>query len=308
MANEVSNASFVTNGGRVAHILAPLVFEQLWDPADLRALMTFVPYDVVGSATVRATLDAVPGALSAASSETSGGGSNSAYTTGKFDLTVARYLRIYQPTDLFGISGGPIDAVHVARRLSIGAGLTITDLLCAMFANIANSVGTSGVNLSVDNLYSAQFQLNSSLASGPYACVLHPVQMNDFRSSLRAEPGAIQFVPATADMLATKGPGFQGSWNGIEFYQSDSVATANASADRDGCMFAAGAFAYTLAPVMSRLGPAHIDPDDIIVDVGELMVERSRDAANGMTSFIANMYPATAEKEDLRAVRIVTDA
>jgi hypothetical protein len=312
MANEITEALLETNGGRIGQVLSALVLEQLYDPSDLRSLMQFIPWSVQGSDTMRITLDAVPGAYSAASSETSGGGSNSAYTTGKVDLAVARYLRIYQATDLFAVTGGPVTVANIAAKLSQGVGLTITDLLTALFPNVANSVGTSGVNLSVDNIYSAQFQLNSSnvprAPGSGWACVLHPVQINDLVTSLRSETGAMQWQAATAEMLSAKGPGFQGMWNGIEFYQSDSVATANAGADRDGCLFGFGAFAYSLAPIRSIPGQQMIDPDDLVVDADIFMVERSRDAPNGMTSFIGNFYPATAEREDLRAVRIVTDA
>jgi hypothetical protein len=312
MANEITEALLESNGGRVGQVLSALVLERLYDPSDLRALMQFVPWAAQGSDTMRVTLDAVPGSYSAASTEISGGQSNSAYTTSKFDLTVARYVRQYQATDLFAIGGPPVTLASIAQKLSIGVGLTITDLLTALFANVASSVGTSGQNLSADNIYSAMFQLNSSnvprAAGSRWACVLHPVQINDLVTSLRSEVGAMQYQSATADMLAVKGPGFHGTWNGVDFFQSDSVATANAAEDRDGCMFESGAFAYSLASIRALPGQQMIDPDDLIVDADIFMVERSRDATNGMTTLIGNFYPAVVEKEDLRACRVVTDA
>lgn len=309
MASEVTEASLESAGGRVSQILSALVLEQLYDPTDLRSLLRFVPPEFSGSDTLRVTLDAVPGAYTAATNETTGGQSNSAYTTSKFDLAIARYVKQYQMTDLFGVTspGAPIDAQRVVGKLIDGVTLTMTDLIVALFANIASSVGTSGVNLSVDNIYSAMFQLNSQSVPGPFACVLHPVQINDFITSLRAEPGAMQFQAATADMLALKGPGYKGSWNGVDFWQSDSVATANASADRDGCMFGYGAFAYTMAPTAPLVG-AFVAPQNVLIDAGVILVERNRDATNGMTTAIGNFYPAVVEEEDLRACRIVTDA
>lgn len=313
MANEITEALLETNGGRVSQVLSALVLEQLYDPTDLRSLLRFVPPAFSGSDTVRVTLDAVPGAYAAASSEISGGQSNSAYTTGKFDLAIARYVRQYQMGDLFGITspGAPIDAQRVVGKLIDGVTLTMTDLICAMFANVASSVGTTTVNLSVDNIYSAMFQLNSSNVprgpAGKWACVLHPVQINDLVNSLRSETGAMQYQQATAEMLAVKGPGFHGSWNGVDFWQSDSVATANAAEDRDGCMFGYGAFAYTMAPTAQLVGQ-FVNPGDVLIDAGVILVERNRDATNGMTTAIGNFYPALAEEEDLRACRIVTDA
>jgi len=136
--------------------------------------------------------------------------------------------------------------------------------------------------------------------------VLHPTAINDFRTSLRSESGAIQYVPATAEMLATRGPGFQGTWNGIEIWQSDSCPTINAGADRSGAMFGKGAFAYTMAPVSALQG--HIPSANVLVDAGTVIVENSRDADNGLTKAVATMYPAVSEVEDARGVEIVSDA
>jgi hypothetical protein len=305
VANEVTFSSLSSNGGRISAVLSALVAEQLYDPTDLRATMTRYQWSAWGSDTMDITQNAVPGAFAAASSETSGGASNSAYTTSKFSLQVARYLRIYQVTDLFGVSGGPIDVNTVVQNLVDGVALTMTDLVTTLYSSLANNVGDTTVNLTVANIYEAMFQLNNSNAT-PSSCVLHPVQMSDFINGLRAETGAMQYQPATAELLRIKGPGFQGTWNGISFYQSDSCPTANAGADRVGAMTADGCFAYTLAPVAALQG--QIPADSILIDTGDLIVEAERDAANGMTSCIANLYPAVVEAEDLRGVAIITDA
>ncbi len=308
MANEIANSLLVTNGGRQSLVLSALLRQQLYDPTDLRSAMDFIPFSAPGSATMRGTLDAVPGAATAASSETSGGQSNSAYTTAKFDLTVARYVKQYQVTDLFGVTseGAPIDFAAVVRKLNEAVGLTMTDLLCAAFPNLATSVGTTLVNLSVDTIFLAQFALNLANVGGQYICVLHPQQINDFITSLRAEPGAMQFVAATPEMIAIHGPMARGMWNGIVFLQSDSVTLVNASADRAGAMFGQGCFAYTMAPVRPLLG--QIPAGNVLADAGLALVELARDATNGMSTAILNFYPAIAEVEDLRGVQIVTDA
>lgn len=305
MADEITFSGLSSTGGRISAVLSALVRQQLYDATDLRSVMTLIPWSSVGSDKMDVTLDAVPGAFAAASSETSGGLSNSAYTTSKFSLQVARYARQYQVTDLFGITGGPIDLDRVVNKLVEGAGLTMTDLLCNLFNSLSNSVGTSGVDLDVDTIYDALFQLNTSNASGPYTAVLQAQQMNDFRSSLRGETGAIQFREATAETLQARGPGYQGDFLGIRFYQSDSVAKINTNADYSGAMFVDGCFAYTMAPV--RALQAYIPEDNIIVDAGEVLVELDRDAGNAMSTCIANMYPAVVEVEDARGVEIVSD-
>ena len=307
MANEITNALLVANGGRVSAVLSALVLEQLHDPTDLREILQFIPWDQTGAATMDVTLDAVPGAYAAATSETVGGFSNSAYTTSKFQLTVARYGRQYQVTDLMGVSGGPIDLDRVVQNLINGVALTMTDLATALFPSFTDQVGSTGTDLSVDTMYDAQYalSLNNASASGGLNAVLHPQQMNDFISSLRGETGAQQYVPATAEMLALKGPGIQGTWNGITFWTSDSVGTVNAGADSAGALMAENAIAYTLGDVKRLQG--HVPAQNILVDAGMLLVELNRDADNGMSTAIANLYPAVAIREDERGVEIVSD-
>ena len=255
------------------------------------------------------TQEPVPGAAAAASSETAGGHSNSAYTTSRYQLAVARYVRNYEATDLMAITGGPINFMSIVANLVAGVSLTYTDLICALFPSLSNSVGTTTVNLDVDDIYDAMFQLNTSLvpiAPGlPWQTVLHQQQRNDFVSSLRSEAGALQYQAATADMIAAKGPGFNGTWNGVEFWQSDSVNAVATSADRNGAMFGYGCFEWTYGPVANIL--ARINPGDVILATDELFVERERDHVNGMTAPHLNLYPAVVEREDARGVGIITD-
>lgn len=311
MANEITHALLQTNGGQMASVMAEMLFEQLFDATDLRQLMTFHDLDgITGSDTVDVTKDAVPGAAAAFSSETSGGLSNSAYTTSKFSLAWAGYGRQYQMTDLLAINSGPVGMQQVLNKLQVTIGLTLTDLLAALFTSVSGSVtaqGGSGTALDVDLIYDAMFALNTALVPGPYAFVHYMKQHNNFQASLRAEPGAMQFVPATADMLRLRGPGYKGSWNGVDFWQSDSVPTANGGADSAGCMFGQGAFGYTLRSWRRVVAQGLISADDVLADFGVAFVERVRDGGNNMTSAILKMYPAVVEQEDARAVQVISD-
>ena len=306
MANEVTYATLLSNGGRVARVLSTMLHTLLYDPTGLRALMTFKPMAGQGSATTNITRLTRGSVMAAASSETSGGASNTALTTTNYDITVARYLLKMQPSDLFHITGGPIDVDVVLGILTESLDLTLTDLLCALFANIAGNVGTSGSDLTVDDIFDAIYYLNLQNNPGALATVLHNQQVNDLIESVRGETGAMQFRQDATGLLRPPGVGWKGRFLEVDFYQSDSVPTANAGADRRGCMFSAGAFAYQLAPVASM--QPMINPADILIATGEMFVERDRDADNGLTSLIVNSYPGTAEQEDLRAVRITTDA
>ena len=93
MANEVSYASLLSAGGRVARILSSLLHTNLYDPTGLRALMTFIPYSPMGSSTMNVTKVTRGSVMAAATTELSSGFANTALSTGNYDLAVARYFR-----------------------------------------------------------------------------------------------------------------------------------------------------------------------------------------------------------------------
>ena len=174
MANEVKYSSLLSTGGRISAVLSALVQEKLHDPTDLRSVMTLVPWGASGSDTMDVTIDAAPGAFASAAEAAST--VNSPYVTSKFSLQAVKKTRVYSLTDLFGVTGGPIDLEHVVKNLTDGVGLTMTDLLTTLFPSISNSVGTAAAVLTLDDIYSAQYQLNLSAAMGPYTSVLSPIR------------------------------------------------------------------------------------------------------------------------------------
>lgn len=306
MANETSYAALLSAGGRVARVLSDAIHENLYDPIGLRSLMTMVPFGAGGSATTNITKVTRGLAAAAASTEVSGGFSNTLPTTGNYDITVARYGAVIQPSDLFKITGVALDVSYILGMLMQALDLTLTDLLCALFANVAGNVGTSGADMTVDDFFDAIYYLNLQNNGAELAAVLHNQQVNDLIESVRGETGALAFRADAQGLLQVPGVGFRGQLAGVAIYQSDSCALANTNADRRGCMFAPGAFSYQLAPV-GAMDPM-IDPADLVFQTDEMFIERSRDSANALTSFLLNFYPGTAEAEDLRAVRITTDA
>ena len=311
MANENRHSTQQTSGGQLASVMSDEVVEQLFDGTDLRSLMQFHDVDgFTGSDTVDITQLPAPAATAAASSEISGGQSNSAFTTARFQLVWARRVLQYQSTDLLAINGGPVQQAAVISRLLWSVTLTLTDMLTALFPALANDVGPgTGVDLDVDSMYAAQYQLNGQNVPGPFAAVLHNEQFNNFQSSLRGETGAKAFQdPATSDMLRAMGPGWKGSWNNVNFWQSDSVTAVASSADRSGAMFGFGCFGYTLRDWRRIVGEGMLDSNDVRDDFGPGgFVERVRDGTNGMTALILNTYPAVVAQEDLRGVEIISD-
>ena len=289
---------------RVAAYLSQVLLQILHETGDLKNTMVEVPFDAsMGTAAAKLGLYQPLDAFSAPGEDTALSVTN--ITDSSATLTVARYGLQRELTDLAQITGQP-DLDRLAADMALSAGYTIGGLLTAAYTNLATTAGTSGVNLNVDAIYAAQYALQLSNVPGPYYCVLHMKQWNNFQASLRGEVGAVQFQAATDEMLAIKGPSFKGTWHGIEFYTHASVATDGT--DRIGAMYGRGCYAYTEAPI-AKVAPFF---QRGVIPVGAMMavefVRGSVGASKGKTFAIGHYYPAVAEVEDLRGCRILGKA
>ena len=161
------------------------------------------------------------------------------------------------------------------------------------------------------------FDLNlanaASTADAPYSLVIAPKQMNQLRNALRAEggdsvkPGSfLNFRAETGEITKANAPGYQGNFQGVDIWQSDSIATVDAGAHFAGAMFAKDCFAYTMAPVRALSG-AHVPASNILIDAGELLVEIERDATNGLSSAVASIFCGVSEAQDALGVLIKSD-
>lgn len=291
---------------RVAAYMNMGLLQLLHQKVDLRNTMIELPFQPnMGSAASKVGLWQPVDAFAAPGEDTASTVTN--ITDASATLTVAAYRLHREITDLAVLTGGPeIDELIAAMALS--ANYTIAGLLTAAFPSLATSVGTSGVNLAVDDIYSAQYALQLQNVDGPFYGVFHGVQFNDFQASLRGESGAVAFAPATDAQLAIKGEGFKGSWHGIDFYTHSTCTTANAGADRVGAVYGRGCFGYTEAP-LDRVAPFM---SKVALPAGSKLaveiVRGSVGALAGKTFVVGHYYPAIAELEDLRGVKVVTDA
>lgn len=291
---------------RVAAYLNQQLFQLLHEPTDLRQCLIEVPFSPnMGSAAVKLGLYNPVDVFAAPGEDTATSVTN--ITDASATLTVAKYGLQRELTDLAALTGGP-DLDVLANDMVLSANYTLASLLTAAFPSLATSVGTSGVNLTVDDIYSAIYAMHLSSVTGPFYCILKPKQFNNFMASLRGEGGASAFSSATNDMLAVKGPGFKGVWNGIEFYTHGTCVTANAGVDVVGALFGRGCYAFTEAPLdrITNYMAASVAPAG-----SKLVVEFARGstgATAGKTFIQGQYYPAIAEVEDLRGVKIVTKA
>jgi hypothetical protein len=233
---------------------------------------------------------------------------STALTNANVSVTVARQALSRSPTDLatmtwaFPSAGALVDAL--STDMVVAARRRFQAMLCDVTDGFTTVVGASGVDFSVTNWFSAMGALQAVSAPGPWLSVLAPQQLTDLQTSLRSETGALQFIPATAEMLAIKGQGYAGSFLGVDIFVSSEVPTANAGADRAGCIISYGAVAYaegTPVPVVGAGG--------LVLPAGtSIYVEIQRNAASALTNVVGNYYVGLAVAQDLLGVSVITDA
>jgi len=230
---------------------------------------------------------------------------NTTLTPSTVDITVGRSALRYDITDLAGLTGmgQDIDPFSLAAQMAMSAEARINQIIAATFASASNSVGTSGVDMSVDDFYDAMFQLESESNDGEFFCILHPQQLSDLRDSLRSESNnALAFSPATEDMLAIKGQGYAGRFGGVEIFKSSYVTEA--AGNKIGAMMSKGGVAYAIGTPRPLAGAgAEIRPAGTPV-----VVAFQRDESKGLTEVVGHLYCGAAITEDARIVKIVTDA
>lgn len=307
MANEIT---YTAASERVAAVLYGEMGLLLADRASLYKHPAINDYSDMagrGSTAIKIPLAGLAGydSMAATNADEVTAVGNTALTTTAPTITIARYALARDRSDLYQVTDPGLLSPEAIAADMVGAyHMAVTTAIAALGAGFSNSVGTSGVDMSVDDFYSAIFQLEESDVNGALLAVLHPVQVSNLQASIRLEGGANQYKAATQDMLDAKGQGFAGSFAGVDIFKSSKVPTANAGADRAGMMFAAGAigFAAGSPSAISSLG-------GVIVPAGsEVMVEFERDSAAGLQKMVGSAFFGVAELQDSKGVGIVTDA
>ena len=226
-----------------------------------------------------------------------------ALTDASADIAVVRGALVRELTDLANLTGfaEDISPMSLAQSMAWGYEAWFNGLVGTAVTGFTTDVGSTGVDMSVDDYYDAIFTLELASVPGPFYCLLAPRQLADLQNSLRAEAGAVQFMPATADMLKIKwGEGYAGEFLGVSIIKSSFVNTT--ATDEEGGMWGLGAVGYKTGTVRPPIGAAVTSVDS------EIVVEFERQAASGVTQIVGNGYAGVAIIEDARGVGIVTDA
>jgi hypothetical protein len=300
--------STLSGNARVAAVLAQEIVLKLADRASLHnhpSLINFGNIAGRGSAALQVPIVGLDGSDLLASAADGAVVANTTLTSTAATLTIGRFALRYDFTDLAGLTDSiGLTAQRLAESMVGSTVMAFQNALCDVTDGFTTTAGVSGVDMSVDDFYSAQFALTLASVPGPYIAILHPRQLADFQSSLRAEYGATQFVQATQDMLNIKGQGMAGTFNGVEVYVSSRVPTANAGADRAGAMFGRGAIGYVEGSPFPVVGaPGVVTPAG-----SPVVVEFDRVIGGGTSVILASYYLGIGKLQDSMGVSIITDA
>ena len=226
------------------------------------------------------------------------------FTDGHVDIIVARLVLMYKMTDLAsmtGFGGSDIDPFRLAQSMAGSYEASFADKTGDAIDDFTNTVGSAATQFSVDNFFSAIFQLEKAASNrgalAPFASILHPVALTELQDSLRNETGnAISYMAATQDMLLAKGPGYVGNLLGVDVYKSSHVT--DAAGAYNSAMFGVGALAYADGVPASLPGAAET------MQMGKVLVEMERTGAQAHTSIIGHAYLGISVIDDDRGVLI----
>lgn len=237
--------------------------------------------------------------------------SNTAVSTGAVTCTAVEYGVAHQLIDNVN-EDSAIDALELmnlftSQMLTVLT-LALDDDFCALFASLSNTVGTSGVDLTVSNMLTAQQGLRTRGANADAVIyVLDNQQATDLDTALSATSSNAAVFALSADRLIGytptadhgMGPSRQiASFRGFPVISTGLTDTANAGADVVGaCYCPSTAYndasgATTFAMVWKRLP----------------RFETQRQAKSRGTDLVMTMRAGTAELQDGSGANLTTDA
>ncbi len=305
MANEVTYASLADM--RLAAVLNQEIQLKLADRFSLWGHPSIVYVGSAsgsGSSTIKTSIVSLDGVDRMAAVADGSSVSNTALPNTSASITIARQALQRSVTDLASITDSQgVGLNRLVEDMVGAASMRFQEMIANITDDFSSVVGTTTVDLTVDDFFSAQFTLMNASNSGVPICLLHPVQVTDFINSLRGESGAMAMKQDAQAMLAFKNAGYQGNFNGIDIFASSLVPTANAGADSAGGMWVPGAIGYadgTPAAIVASGG--------LVVPAGtKLYVEFERDASGAVTKIVGNYFCGVGELQDGMGVGLTSD-
>jgi hypothetical protein len=173
-----------------------------------------------------------------------------AFTMTDVTATAAPYELAVEVSKMAERSAMPGFEASLAMEMAYGLSDAFDSLSASMLPGFSNTVGSTGVNITYDDMISAITLLNTNAKARAVGgvFVLHPVQIGDLLSqAVSASAGLApalsreQFNAILGDTAGSSAFGaMAGSLAGVPVIRSGNVPTANAGSDRAGALFVAG--------------------------------------------------------------------
>jgi len=234
---------------------------------------------------------------------------NTALSDGSTTVTVARYSKAYEQSDLAKFSDGlgVLDGSVWAADAAASHSLALTNAIANLVDGFATTETETGVDFNLTKWLSAigklEVNVQSAIAEGQAMVVFHTQQVADLRTAIATlAGGALQWYPPSQPQLTVAGAGYRGRFMGMDIFASGYVPTANAGADRAGGMFVRGAICW------ADMGVAGESNADQLVIGGKVLFERDRTAKAAATAYVSHSYFGVSEGIDLLGVTVVSDA
>lgn len=306
MASEILYSS--SSDGRLAEVLSAdmqLVLADRFSLWGSPAIHYAGSASMSGSTVVKVPIVSANGVDRMAAVAENAATANTALTLASATVTIARQALQRQISDLNEM----VDSVGINSQLLLNdmvgaAAMRFQELLANITDDFTSTVGSTGVDLSADDWFSAQFALTQASVSGnTRLALLYPTQVTDLQNSARSEAGAFQYRQDVSSFLEPKGQGEMGTFLGTPILASSLVPTANAGADSAGGIWGFGAVTYadgTPAPIRGA--------GEVVYPAGQkLMVEFERDSAGALTKIVGSYYVGVSILQDAMGVSVITD-
>lgn len=242
--------------------------------------------------------------LPASATEFAAPSGNTALADSSTTVTTGRYIKVYTQTDVakWTDATGLINSARFAQDAIVSHAQNLVALVADVIDGFTVTVGSSGVNATIQNWLDAKATLEAGNVEGPYLGVLHSRQWNDILNELLlTSGGAAQYIPATLDQIAMLGSGYKGQLAGVDVFVTNRVVTANAAADRAGGMFGRGAVIWGDLSVEAEL------PTQFALG-GKILYELDRTPTQGLTGLVSTSHVGVSKGIDAHGVSIITDA
>lgn len=228
--------------------------------------------------------------------------SNSALADASYTITVGPYRKVYQASDLAGMTAAGVLNVDMFSMDAVASyNMALTGVISALASTFSASVGTSGSAATFADFLALGAALDAAKNEGPRLCVLHTDQWNDIYADLLTTPsGAAQWIAATPEQMALNGSGYKGKLCGVDIFTTTTTSDANTGADWVGMMISRGA-------VLTAYGvPAVVLPAQQMLLGGRVLFELDRTAAAGLTSYVSHGYLGASVGINAAGVKLVT--